>query len=149
MFDFDPPTPAHTEGAPASFESPASIRLLKRDDNSSEPIADCDWFVEGCRRYADGEFSEAAAMLRIGLMQDPHNAEAHFHLAECLYRQDNVAGALERYYVAVEQDRQYLEAWTQIGCLHRELDEPEYALDAFDIALETHPEYPDCAFSEG
>lgn len=148
MFDFDPPTPADTEGAPASIESPASIRLLKRDDNSSEPSAVCDWFVEGCRRYADGDFSEAAAMLRIGLMQDPHNAEAHFHLAECLYRQDNVAGALERYYVAVEQDRQYLEAWTQIGCLHRELDEPESALDAFDIALETHPEYPDAHFQK-
>jgi tetratricopeptide (TPR) repeat protein len=81
-------------------------------------------------------------------MTDPHNAEAHFHLAECLYRQDNVTGALERYYVAVEHDREYIEAWTQIGCLHRELGELESALDAFDIALAAHPEYPDAHFQK-
>lgn len=149
MLDFEPPPPpTESEPVPAAVDPPMSIRLLRRDDQGSRPDGDCDWFVEGCRRYADGEFGEAAAMLRLGLMQDPHNAEAHFHLADCLYRQDNVAGALERYYAAVENDRQYLEAWTQIGCLHRELGEPESALDAFDIALEAHPEYPDAHFQK-
>lgn len=148
LFDFEPPEqPEDTPPSPAA-EAPPLIRLLPHRDRSPDPTRDCDWFVEGCRRYAEGEFNEAATMLRLGLLQDPHNAEAHFHLAECLYRQDNVAGALERYYVAVEHDREYLEAWTQIGCLHRELGELESALDAFDLALEIHPEYPDAYFQK-
>ena len=148
MFDFEPPEPPRADEEQADVELPPLIRMLPGSDRPGEPAAECDWFVEGCRRYAEGQFSEAASMLRLSLMQDPHNAEAHFHLADCLYRQDNVAGALERFYVAVEQDREYLEAWTQIGCLHRELGELESALDAFDIALEVHPEYPDAHFQK-
>jgi DNA-binding transcriptional MerR regulator/Tfp pilus assembly protein PilF len=148
LFDFEPRDES-AAAADAHVESaPPLIRLLPQAERPTDQNVDCDWFVEGCRRYADGEFAEAAAMLRLGLMQDSHNAEAHFHLAECLYRQDNVAGALERYYVAVEHDREYLEAWTQIGCLHRELGELESALDAFDIALQVHPEYPDAHFQK-
>jgi tetratricopeptide (TPR) repeat protein len=51
--------------------------------------------------------------------------------------------ALERYHVAVELDHNYLEAWTQIGCLHAELGEIDSAIDAFRISLEIHPDYPD------
>jgi lipoprotein NlpI len=43
----------------------------------------------------------------------------------------------------VELDHQYLEAWTQIGCVHSELGELPAALDAFNIALGVHPDYPD------
>lgn len=149
LIDFEPAEQAEsTEQRPDVGEAPALIRLLPRADRPAEQDIECDWYVEGCRRYAEGDFNEAAAMLRLSLMQDPHNAEAHFHLAECLYREDNLAGALERYYAAVEQDRDYLEAWTQIGCLHRELGELESALDAFDIAMEVHPEYPDAHFQK-
>lgn len=148
VFDFEPPEQRHADEEQAELELPPLIRMLPGNERPSEEVAECDWFVEGCRRYADGLFSEAASMLRLSLMQDPLNAEAHFHLADCLYRQDNVAGALERFYVAVEQDREYLEAWTQIGCLHRELGELESALDAFDVALEVHPEYPDAHFQK-
>jgi len=146
VFDFEPEERSPGEDD-HDVESPASIRLLPTEEPRELPEI-CDWFVEGCRRYSEGEFREAAEMLRTSLMTDAHNAEAHFHLAECLYRQDNVAGALERYYVAVEQDREYLEAWTQIGCLHRELGELESALEAFDIALSVHPEYPDAHFQK-
>ncbi|MBL8849412.1 MAG: tetratricopeptide repeat protein [Planctomycetaceae bacterium] len=147
LFDFEPEQTAAEPEQPA-VEAPTSIRLLPQAGELPDRRDDCDWFVEGCRRYSDGEFAEAAVMLRLGLMTDPHNAEAHFHLAECLYRQDNVAGALERYYVAVEHDREYIEAWTQIGCLHRELGQLESALDAFDVALAAHPEYPDAHFQK-
>ncbi|MFO1093739.1 MAG: tetratricopeptide repeat protein [Planctomycetaceae bacterium] len=95
----------------------------------------------------DGEFGEAAAMLRLGLMQDPHNAEAHFHLADCLYRQDNVAGALERYYAAGKRS-------TVPGGLDPDrlpaprAREPESALDAFDIAKKRTEIYPDAHFQK-
>jgi tetratricopeptide (TPR) repeat protein len=105
-----------------------------------------DWFAQGCRLYDDGRLSDAAEAFRLSLMTDPHDPEKHFHLAESLYRMDNTPGALERYYVAVELDRNYLEAWTQIGCLHRELGELDSALTAFEIALDVHPDYPDAHF---
>jgi tetratricopeptide (TPR) repeat protein len=82
----------------------------------------------------------------MSVMGDSTAPETHFHLAEALYRLGNTRGALERYYIAVEQDHEYVEAWTQIGCLHRELDEPHQALVAFEIALDVHGDYPDAQF---
>ena len=57
-------------------------------------------------------------------MTETKNPEAHYNLAECLYRQRKIEAALERYYVAAEEDHEYLEAWVQIGCLHQTLGEP-------------------------
>jgi tetratricopeptide (TPR) repeat protein len=145
VMDFEPEQPQPAEDAP-SYDPPPSIKIqIARPD---ETFHGQDWYVQGCRLYDEGRLSDAAEAFRLCLMTEPHNPEAHFHLAEVLYRQDNVAGALERYYAAVENDREYIEAWTQIGCLHRELDEPESALDAFDIALGVHPEYPDAHFQK-
>lgn len=79
-------------------------------------------------------------------MSDPSNPETHFHLAEALYRDGNLTGALERFHVAVELDHDYLEAWTQLGCLAAELGQTESALNAFDIALRCHSDYPDAHF---
>jgi tetratricopeptide (TPR) repeat protein len=79
-------------------------------------------------------------------MQKPTQPETHFHLAECLYRLGHVRPALERYYCAVEHDHDYLEAWTQLGCLHAEFGEAEQALDAFRIALDVHSDFPDANF---
>src|SRR5690606_457351 len=74
------------------------------------------------------------------------NPEAHYYLAECLYRQRKVEAALERYYVAAEEDHEYLEAWIQIGSLHRELGEPEQALHAFEIALDIHADFAEAHY---
>lgn len=148
LLDFESPAQRDSIAEAATTDGPALIRFLPRSSEPERTQLPRDWFVEGCRRYDEGDFAEAATALRLSLISDPGNAEAHFHLAECLYRMDNVAGALERYYAAVENDREYLEAWTQIGCLHRELGEPESALDAFDIALDVHPEYPDAHFQK-
>jgi tetratricopeptide (TPR) repeat protein len=79
----------------------------------------------------------------MSLMEDHDAPEVHFYLAEVLYRQGNIAGALERYHVAAEGDHQYLEAWTQIGCLHAERGELAAAIDAFEVALDVHPDFPD------
>ena len=51
-------------------------------------------------------------------MSRPGSPEINFHLAEALFRDGNQDGALERYYAAVEADHEYLESWTQIGCIH-------------------------------
>lgn len=102
-----------------------------------------EWFDRGCSCYDDGELNEAIEAFRMALMIGPPTAEYHFHLAEALSRADHPRGALERFYATVELDHDYLEAWTQIGSLHREVGEPEAALLAFDVALNVHPDYPD------
>lgn len=104
-----------------------------------------EWFAEGCRLVEEGELKSAVEAFRLCLMDDhePVGADVHFQLAETLYRLGNLPGALERYHVAVEMDHNYLEAWTQLGCVHAELGELEAAVEAFDVALSVHADYPD------
>jgi DNA-binding transcriptional MerR regulator len=102
VMDFEPEQGARAEEA-RSYDPPPSIKFqLSRPE---ETFRGQDWYVQGCRLYDEGRLSDAAEAFRLCLMTEPHNPEAHFHLAEVLYRQDNVAGALERYYAAVENDR--------------------------------------------
>lgn len=102
-----------------------------------------DWFREGCRLLEANEARSAVEALRLALMDRPGDAEINFHLAEALYRLGNLAGALERYYAAVESDHNYIESWTQLGCLHAEQGQFDPALEAFEIALSIHADYPD------
>lgn len=143
VFDFGTQTPPD-----AAEDLPAETATIRFEPHRevAETNRVRDWFVAGCRLYDDGRVAEAVEAFRMELMGRPDGPETHFHLADCLYRLDNVRGALERYYVAVEHDHQYVEAWTQIGCLHRELNELQQALVAFEIALDVHAEYPDVHF---
>lgn len=108
-----------------------------------------EWFAQGCQQNDEGELNEAIEAFRMALISDVPTAERQFHLAEALARSENPRGALERFYATVELDHDYLEAWTQIGSLHRELGEPELALMAFDVALEIHPDCPDAVLQKG
>jgi len=102
-----------------------------------------EWLAEAVRHAEAGELAAAVEAFRLGLLEAPTRADAHFQLAEVLYRQENLPGALERYHVVVELDRHHLEAWIQLGCVHQQLGQLDAACDAFRIALDLHPEYPD------
>lgn len=119
-------------------------------DRALAPVAQTakEWFDRGCSCYDNGEVNEAIEAFRMALMIGPPTAEYHFHLAEALSRADHPRGALERFYATVELDHDYLEAWTQIGSLHREVGESEAALLAFDVALNVHPDYPDAVLQK-
>jgi len=104
------------------------------------------WFDEGCRFLAANQPESAIEAFRLCLMERSGDVECQFHLAEALYRGGNLRGALERYFAAVEGDPDYLEAWTQIGCLHAELGEGEAAVESFRLALSVHEDYPDAHF---
>ena len=105
-----------------------------------------EWFDHGCGLMGDDEVSEAIEAFRMALMLCPDDAEIHFFLASALYRSGNRAGAMERYHVAVELDHEYIEAWTQLGCLRFEAGDSDAAVDAFDIALTAHARYPDAMY---
>jgi tetratricopeptide (TPR) repeat protein len=101
------------------------------------------WFAEGCRHLDAHRTEPAIEAFRLALMDRPDSPETHFHLAEALFRLGRVEAALERYYVAVETDHNYLEAWMQIGTLLAARGDLEPALDALRLALSVHADYPD------
>ncbi|MEX2286135.1 MAG: tetratricopeptide repeat protein [Planctomycetaceae bacterium] len=139
QFDFEPTKPPDepTTGG-GHFSNPWRI---DHKDRRVHWTTD-EWFHEGCRQLEQND-PAAVESFRMCLMEKPGDPELNFFLAEALYRSGKLDGAVERYYAAVEADHNYLEAWTQLGCLHSERGELQSALDAFDIALDLHPEYPD------
>jgi len=110
------------------------------------PRTAADWRSEGCQFVDDGELAEAVNSFRQALQLEPDDATTHSHLAETLYRLGNREGAIERYYAAIELDDEFIEAWTQLGCVLAESEQYDTAIVAFDRALLTHPEYPDAHF---
>jgi tetratricopeptide (TPR) repeat protein len=137
LFDFEGPA----DEAPASGDGPTATLPLPTPDRSRWKAAD--WCDHGRELTDAGNLAAAVEAYRMSLIDEHDAPEVHFHLAESLYRLDNLQGALERYHVAVELDPQYVEAWTQLGCLHAQLGEPDAAVVALKIALDVHPNCPD------
>ena len=94
----------------------------------------------------DGELEPAADMYRAALAAGGPSAEICFMLAELLYRQGDLAGARERYSMAVEIDEDYVEARSNLGCVWAELGRLDLAVAAFEGALAFHPDYPDAHY---
>jgi len=163
VFDFEPPgrhpatitSPTGGEAAQRVDERDAELSLATATDEAI-PDADeevvqqtwnaDDWFDHGCRLLDEERAEEAVEAFRLSLMDAPGDPETQFHLADALVRTGNLPAALERYHMAVELDNEYIEAWTQLGCIRAQLGDREGALDAFDIALTAHPEYPDALY---
>jgi tetratricopeptide (TPR) repeat protein len=161
VFDFDLP-----DAPPASVPSPPGGEGARRaDEGASQPTSDSpssaslpdehaiqqswsaeDWFDHGSRLLEQDRPEEAVEAFHLSLMDAPSDPETQFHLADALVRTGNLSAALERYHMAVELDHDYIEAWTQLGCVRSQLGDREGALDAFDIALAAHPEYPDALY---
>ena len=124
-----------------------------------------EWFHEGCRLTEEAELESAINSFRnamsllssefaaarldsydsspehLSMFPDP--AEVNFHMADALYRSGRVEAAIERYYCAIESAPDFIEAWTQLGCLQSEMDQPEVAEQSLVTAISIHPENPD------
>jgi tetratricopeptide (TPR) repeat protein len=135
VFDFEEPT--------GDADDPVTLPLTTEDRTHWK--AD-DWFRQGCTLSEDGALTAAVDAFRLALAERPTEPEYHFHLADALYRLGNRPGAIERYYAAVEHDRDFIEAWTQLGCVLAEHGDVEAAQQAFGAALDRHPDYPDAHF---
>jgi tetratricopeptide (TPR) repeat protein len=137
LLDFDPPAPAATEPEQATLPMPASPPARR---------SAAEWREEGCRLADENELAAAVDAFRLSLLDQPTDPSTHYHLGESLYRLGNRWGAIERYYCAVELDHEFIEAWTQLGCLLAETEQLDAAIEAFQVALETHPDFPDAHF---
>ncbi len=145
LFDFDPPLadmdsdddgPSTIPIRPAPPDAPADRQKWSAED----------WFQEGCRLAESNEMTQAIEAMRLAVIDDPLNPSYHFHLADALYRQRKPDAAIERYHIAVELDHNFLEAWTQLGCVLSEVGDQPGASSAFRIALDLHPDYPEAHF---
>src|SRR4029077_5409124 len=105
-----------------------------------------DWFQEGCRLTEVNEIVPAIEAFRLAIINDQLKPVYHFHLADALYRRKKSDAAIDRYHVAVELDHNFLEAWTQLGCVLSETGDQTGAKAAFQIALDVYPDYPDAHF---
>jgi tetratricopeptide (TPR) repeat protein len=97
----------------------------------------------------DGQLESAAEMYRAAMAASGPSAENCFLLAELLYQMHDLAGARERYYVAIELDEDYVEARANLGCVLAELGEKDLAISAFQGALAYHDAYPDAHYHLG
>lgn len=147
VFDFEPPPP------PCSDDEVATIPLRHANGAASSAHAinrrewtAAEWFREGCHLAEDNEIDAAVEAFRLALIDEPLNPAHHFHLADVLYRDGHPDAAIERYYMTVELDHNFLEAWTQLGCLLAETGKTHAAQEAFRVALDLHPDYPDAHF---
>lgn len=151
------------EDYPVSL-SLTEARLRLGDRRMSDWNAD-EWFHEGCRLAEESEFESAINAFRnamsllvsehsllreatlfslserSGVFPDP--ADVNFHLADALYRAGYKEAAIERYHSAIEFAPDFIEAWTQLGCLQSELKLWEQAEDSLRTAMSVHPENPD------
>lgn len=137
LMDFDPEETGLAEPDVATLPLPKPSPI---------PRTAAEWRQEGCRLADEHELAASVEAFRLALVEEPGDASTQYHLAESLYRLGNLWGAIERYYCAVEWDHEFIEAWTQLGCVLSETDQLAAAIDAFEVALETHPDFPDAHF---
>jgi len=127
-------------------EQPDTIRMPQISLADPERWTAEDWFDQGCRQLIDGDAASAIESLRMAAVECPDDPEIHFYLASALFQTGNTAGALERYHMAVELDHEYIEAWTQLGCVRHLQGDLDGALAAFDIALTSHPDFAEAIY---
>jgi tetratricopeptide (TPR) repeat protein len=146
-FDFEgqpiSPPPASPERAGASPPPPAAGVLRSVEDVSISP--------EQMRRLAaeaedEGRLADAADLHRAAMAAAGPDPEGCFQIAELLYRLGDIAGARERYYMAIELDENFVEARANLGCVLAEAGQRELAIAAFEGALRYHPDYADAHY---
>jgi tetratricopeptide (TPR) repeat protein len=134
-------SPKPPEGGTPTTPHPAAAGVLRSvEDVSLSP--------EQMRSLAAeledaGRLSEAADVHRAAMAAAGPDPEGCFQLAELLYRQGELSGARERYYMAIELDENYVEARANLGCVLAEMGQRELAVAAFEGALRYHPDYAD------
>ncbi len=137
---------------------------MRLDDRGMDQWKAEEWFNEGCRLSEEGAFEAAVNAFRncLSLLASEHvmfkgsdsisvdqiefcpdPADVHFHLADALYRDGKIDAAIERYYCAIEFAPDFIEAWTQLGCLQTERNQWMLAEEALLTAISIHDSNPD------
>ena len=141
--DFDSLAVDENESDPSQVLSMAATPDL----GSLDQLATPDEFVRMAIEFEDSDNPDAAIeVYRAMSLAIGPASDICFRVAELLYQQNDLAGARERYYMAVELDESFVEARASLGCVLVELGEQQLALAAFHGALQHHADYPDVHF---
>ena len=142
-------------GGQLRFDFEAAERAEAGDEHAAEPpatdalvsLAEPASSEQLCRMAAEleeaGQLENAAEMYRAAMAAAGPMGEICFQVAELLYRLGDLAGARERYYMAIELDEDYVEARANLGCVLAETGQRELAVAAFEGALAYHADYAD------
>ncbi len=130
---------------PSDSKSPQAPILAISDDPPlpAEPHA---LLEAAAQQEDDGKLDLATDLYRAALAAGGPNAQTCFQLAELLYRNGDLQGARERYFMAVELDEDYVEARANLGCVLAETGQLTLAIAAFQGALRFHSDYPDAHY---
>jgi len=159
----DGPDEEADDGQPATI-SFAEARMQLDDRSMSDWTAD-EWFNEGCRLSEEAAFDSAVNAFRncLSLLASEHAllreaqslisgesgppfpdpADVNFHMADALYRAGKTEAAIERYHCATEFAPDFIEAWTQLGCLQTARQQWQLAEEALITAISIHDGNPD------
>lgn len=158
--DSEPSTPASATDEPPVSLSFAEARMKLDDRHMNQWTAE-EWYNEACRLSEEGAVEAAVNAFRncLSLLMTDHSsagpsgprpddvfpdpADVNFHLADALYRSGLTEAAVERYLCAIEFAPDFIEAWTQLGCLRTERQEFRFAEEAFLTAIAIHEANPD------
>jgi tetratricopeptide (TPR) repeat protein len=145
-FDFE--ALEEQEEAPPETDSGAGTTLSFEGYLAEQtPPPSTEEVLQAAAHFEDEDrLEDAVEMYRVALSAGGPTPEVCFQLAELMYRLGDLAGARERYYMAIELDENYVEARANLGCVLAELGQPELAISAFQGALKYHPDFPDVHF---
>ena len=139
-FDFE----AAERVAEEEAETEQVLTLPEPEEIALAEISTPDEFVRLAVELEDGEDLQGAIdVYRAMSLSFGPSPDTSFRIAELLYQLNDLPGARERYYLAVELEPDYVEARASLGCVLTELGQLEMAVSAFRGALEHHADYPD------
>jgi tetratricopeptide (TPR) repeat protein len=148
-FDFDPShddefgdDPHEDRGGHLRSANPTiSLVNFLAEDSGQVSVSE---ILEAAAEHEErGQLAQAAELCRAAMAAEGPRAEICFQLAELLYRLGDVAGARERYFMAIELNEDFVEARASLGCVLAESGELDLAVAAFQGALLHHPNYAD------
>ncbi|MEZ6138035.1 MAG: tetratricopeptide repeat protein [Pirellulaceae bacterium] len=128
------PTTLRFEPASTKAAIPGAVQSLEQMINEAMEAEDVD------------DLDMAIDWYRAALTAYGPNPDICFQLAELLYRQGDVSGARERYFMAIELDPGLVEAQANLGCVLAESGQLELAIAAFEGALQQFSDYADVHF---
>ncbi|MDR2170045.1 MAG: MerR family transcriptional regulator [Planctomycetaceae bacterium] len=102
-----------------------------------------------CQAELSGDLGLAVEIYRTIIVIGGSTPQLNFQIAELLYRRGELLAARERYFIALEQDEEFVEARANLGCVLAELGEDKFAIAAFRGALKFHPDYAEVHFHLG
>jgi len=149
FFDFDVPAvdaSGHAVEAQSATDTPGTISLAEALRSPSMPMGPDELVSLAADLEDEGNLAAAVEAYRAYAAAAGPRAPVCFAMAELLYRLGDIAGARERYYMAIELDEDLVEARANLGCVLAEQGDRELAVAALEGALTLHPDYADAHF---